>query len=239
MPFPMPEPIQAAPLTPLHKPVEHHHHKVAKSPLPKEEIKSVEAEIKKPEVIAKPKAQGKSAAPTPMAPAPVAPAPKATPESIKPLEKVEVKPSAPVQKVAPQEDKAPAHPAASSMPLTTAQKNRSPLALVNFDKPKTAYKWYVYSAVSRALESNSKATFDVVVVSSQEKSAADAQKGQDVIATLTDMGIDPSQLRLVEAFDEKATAPQVHIYLNTGDKSSAAETFKFIAPEELQKLSLL
>jgi len=234
IPFPMPEPIQAAPLMAIQKPVAHHHKAVAKSPLPKEEIKSVEAEIKKPEVVSKPKAKAK-----PVAPAQVAPAPKATPESIKPLEKVEVKPSAPVQKVVPVEEKTPAHPAASSMPLSTAQKDRTPLALVNFDKPKTAYKWYVYSAVSRALETNPKATFDVVVVSSQEKSAADAQKGKDVIATLTDMGIDPSQLRLVEAFDEKATAPQVHIYLNKGDKSSAAETFKFIAPEELQKLSLL
>lgn len=246
MPFPMPEPIQAAPLMTLQKPVPHHHPKVvAKSPLPKEEIKSVEAEIKKPEVVAKPKPMVPAPTPAPKAeakpvvPVAPAPAPKSTPESIKPLEKVEVKPSAPVQKVAPQDEKAPAHPAASSMPLTTAQKDRTPLALVNFDKPKTAYKWYVYSAVSRALETNPKATFDVVVVSSQEKSAADAQKGKDVIATLTDMGIDPSCLRLVEAFDEKATAPQVHIYLNNGNKSSSAETFKFIAPEELQRLSLL
>ncbi|MEB3703175.1 hypothetical protein Bealeia1_00409 [Candidatus Bealeia paramacronuclearis] len=143
--------------------------------------------------------------------------------SLAPLPKAEVKTAAPIMSVEAHDDTSPPSEkimvSSERLSLAATAQSRPPLAIVDLKKENAPYKWYTYASVNRALDTDPQAHFDVVVVSSQAKPGNGTQKGQEVIATLSEMGIDSSKFQLREAFDEAITSPQIHIYTTSSNKS--------------------
>ncbi|MBI1777159.1 MAG: hypothetical protein HYR63_17620 [Proteobacteria bacterium] len=114
---------------------------------------------------------------------------------------------------------APSAPAlASANPAADA---RRPLMVIRFDRPKVDYQQALYTAVSRALERRPDAAFDLVAVSPTRgnpaqvtlNSANARRNAEEVLRSLTEMGLPASRIVLSATASGQAQNTEVHIYV--------------------------
>ncbi len=98
--------------------------------------------------------------------------------------------------------------------------NAEPLVIIRFDRDNVPYQQALYNAVSQALTAKPDAVFDLVAVSPNGGNAAQValngsaarRNAEDVLRTLTDMGVQPGRINLLA--DTRNTAQnEVHLYV--------------------------
>lgn len=97
-----------------------------------------------------------------------------------------------------------------------------PLVTIRFDRPNVNYQQALYDAVSQALARKPAATFDLVAISPDKgnaaqvalNSAASRRNAEDVLRTLTDMGVPGSRVQLLSMTDPTVTDNEVRIYVH-------------------------
>lgn len=98
---------------------------------------------------------------------------------------------------------------------------RRPLVIIRFDRQNVEFEQAVYNAVSQALEKKPSALFDLVAVSPDRGNAAKAalsassarKNGENVLRTLTQMGLPMERITLNAATSDSAVNSEVHIYV--------------------------
>lgn len=108
----------------------------------------------------------------------------------------------------------------NSMPRTTAPGSR-PLVIIRFDKPNLQYENALYGAVSQAMEKRPNVTFDLVAVSPANGNSAQMalnanaarKNGDDVLRTLTQMGVPMDRVALNSTTSAAARHNEVHLYI--------------------------
>ena len=97
----------------------------------------------------------------------------------------------------------------------------APLIVVRFDTPNPNYEQALYNAMSRALERKPDAQFDLVAVSPEIGDPAQSELtknqtkayAQNVLNSITDMGLPSNRLRLSAATSARASTSEVHLYV--------------------------
>jgi hypothetical protein len=98
---------------------------------------------------------------------------------------------------------------------------RRPLVVVQFDRPDVAYQQPLYNAVSRALESQPNATFDLVAVAPTAGGPArvalnttqSRRLAEGVLRSLVDMGLPADRVTVSSRTSDAARTNEVHLYL--------------------------
>ena len=111
-----------------------------------------------------------------------------------------------------------AAPAAAGGPLAAAG---SPLVVIKFDHPGVDYQQILYAALNQALQNRPSAGFQVVAVSPTKGNAAAVQiaqttarrHAQDVMRSMTDMGVPATRLDVASTTDPSATASEVRVFV--------------------------
>jgi len=93
--------------------------------------------------------------------------------------------------------------------------------VIRFDRPNVEYAQALYTAVSRALDQQPSARFDVVAVSPSQGSPADValqrsqsrKRADEVVQTLTGMGLPADRVGLASTTNPGARTSEVHIYV--------------------------
>lgn len=96
-----------------------------------------------------------------------------------------------------------------------------PLVIIRFDRPNVEYQQALYNAVSQALSRKPTATFDLVAVSPSFGNAAQIalntaaakRNAEDVLRTLTDMGVPSSRIQLLATSDSAVETNEVHLFV--------------------------
>lgn len=96
-----------------------------------------------------------------------------------------------------------------------------PLVVIRFDRPNVAYEQALYQAVSRAIERRPNATFDLVAVAPTSGSvgeralgvASSRRNAEQVMRSLTDMGLPADRIRMSGMASPTATSNEVHLYV--------------------------
>ncbi len=96
-----------------------------------------------------------------------------------------------------------------------------PLVVIRFDRPNVDYEQAVYQSVSQALDRFPDARFELIAVSPSAGNpaqvalaASDAKRNaEDVLRTLTQLGLPLEQVRLSAATSPDAQNPEVHIFV--------------------------
>lgn len=104
---------------------------------------------------------------------------------------------------------------------TPSISNRRPLVVIRFDRPNVAYEQPLYQAVSRAIDRRPDAAFDVVAVSPAQGTAgqqalnanAARRSAQQVVRSLTDMGLPADRIRVSAVANPQSTTNEVHLYV--------------------------
>lgn len=99
--------------------------------------------------------------------------------------------------------------------------SRRPLVVIRFDRPDVPYQQALYSAVSRAIETRPTAQFDLVAVAPNRGSPAEVslagnrskQYAEQVLRSLTDMGLPGNRVNISSATSGEAFANEVHLYI--------------------------
>jgi hypothetical protein len=97
----------------------------------------------------------------------------------------------------------------------------TPLVVIRFDHPDVDYQQILYAALSQALQSHPTAGFAVVAVSPTRGTAASVRLAQtaahrhaeEVMRTMTDMGVPASRLMIASATDPLASASEVRVFV--------------------------
>ncbi|MES2254287.1 MAG: hypothetical protein V4559_04490 [Pseudomonadota bacterium] len=97
----------------------------------------------------------------------------------------------------------------------------TPLVVVRFDRPNVDYQQILYAALNQALQSRPNANFQVVAVSPTRGNAASVQiaqttarrHAQDVMRSMTDMGVPASRLNVASSTDPAAAASEVRVFI--------------------------
>jgi prefoldin subunit 5 len=97
----------------------------------------------------------------------------------------------------------------------------APLVVVRFDRPNVDYQQVLYAALNQALQNRPGANFQVVAVSPTRGSAASVQiaqttarrHAQDVMRSMTDMGVPATRLNVASTTDPAATASEVRVFV--------------------------
>jgi hypothetical protein len=96
-----------------------------------------------------------------------------------------------------------------------------PLVVIRFDHPDVDYQQILYAALSQALHNRPGAGFAVVAVSPTRGTAVSVQlaqtsaerHAQEVMRTMTDMGVPASRLMAASATDPAATSSEVRVFV--------------------------
>jgi hypothetical protein len=96
-----------------------------------------------------------------------------------------------------------------------------PLVVIRFDRPNVQYQQPLYNAVAAALERKPTATFDLMAVASAQGNAANMalnvtrakQNAEEVLRTLTDMGLPADRVRLSSTSTPDVTTNEVRIFV--------------------------
>ena len=96
-----------------------------------------------------------------------------------------------------------------------------PLVVIRFDQPNVRYEQALYTAISRALERRPQARFDVVAVTPNSGTPAEVARAeagakknaQDVLRSLTNMGLPSTRVALSSAQNTNAASNEVHIFV--------------------------
>jgi len=97
----------------------------------------------------------------------------------------------------------------------------APLVVVKFDRPNVDYQQVLYAALNQALQNRPGANFQVVAVSPTRGTAASVQiaqstarrHAQDVMRTMTDMGVPATRLNVASTTDPSATSSEVRVFV--------------------------
>ena len=97
----------------------------------------------------------------------------------------------------------------------------APLVVVKFDRPNVDYQQILYAALNQALQNRPSANFQVVAVSPTRGSAASVQiaqstarrHAQDVMRSMTDMGVPATRLNVASTTDPSATTSEVRVFV--------------------------
>ena len=97
----------------------------------------------------------------------------------------------------------------------------TPLVVVKFDRPDVDYQQILYAALNQALQNRPGANFQVVAVSPTRGSAASVQiaqstarrHAQDVMRSMTDMGVPASRLNVASTTDPSTTTSEVRVFV--------------------------
>jgi len=97
----------------------------------------------------------------------------------------------------------------------------APLVVVRFDHPNVDYQQILYAALNQALQNRPGANFQVVAVSPTRGSAASVQIAQstarrhaeDVMRSMTDMGVPATRLNVASTTDPGATTSEVRVFV--------------------------
>jgi len=97
----------------------------------------------------------------------------------------------------------------------------TPLVVVKFDRPNVDYQQVLYAALNQALQNRPGANFQVVAVSPTRGTAASVQMAQstarrhaqDVMRTMTDMGVPATRLNVASTTDPNATSSEVRVFV--------------------------
>jgi hypothetical protein len=97
----------------------------------------------------------------------------------------------------------------------------TPLVVIRFDRPGVDYQQILYAALSQALQSRPNAGFSVVAVSPTRGSSAAVQlaqtsaknHAQEVLRSMTDMGVPATRLAIASATDPNATSTEVRVFV--------------------------
>ena len=96
-----------------------------------------------------------------------------------------------------------------------------PLVVVKFDHPDVDYQQILYAALNQALQNRPGANFQVVAVSPTRGTAASVQiaqstarrHAQDVMRSMTDMGVPATRLNVASTTDPSATTSEVRVFV--------------------------
>ena len=96
-----------------------------------------------------------------------------------------------------------------------------PLVVIRFDQPNVRYEQALYKAISRALERRPQARFDVVAVTPRSGTPAEVARAeagakknaQDVLRSLTNMGLPSTRVALSSVQNTNAASNEVHIFV--------------------------
>jgi len=108
--------------------------------------------------------------------------------------------------------------ASGSLQLSSAG---TPLVVVRFDHPNVDYQQALYAALNQALQSRPNANFEVVAVSPTRGNAASVQiaqttarrHAQEVVRSMTDMGVPASRVNVASSTDPGAAASEVRVFV--------------------------
>ena len=97
----------------------------------------------------------------------------------------------------------------------------TPLVVIRFDRPNVDYQQILYAALSQALQSRPGAGFSVVAVSPTRGTVAAVQlaqtsakrHAQEVMRSITDMGVPASRLAVASSTDPSATSSEVRVFV--------------------------
>ena len=96
-----------------------------------------------------------------------------------------------------------------------------PLMVIKFNKANPAYEQRLYDTVKSALDRRPSAIFDVIAVSPRRGSAGETALGstnarrnaEQVLRSLSDMGLPPSRVRMSTSQSDAAASAEVHIFV--------------------------
>jgi hypothetical protein len=108
----------------------------------------------------------------------------------------------------------------SGVNLTMASAG-SPLVVIKFDRSDVDYQQILYAALNQALQNRPSAGFQVVAVSPTRGTAASVQlaqssarrHAQDVMRSMTDMGVPATRLNVASTTDPGATTSEVRVFV--------------------------
>lgn len=97
----------------------------------------------------------------------------------------------------------------------------SPLVVVRFDRPNVDYQQTLYAALNQALQNRPSASFQVVAVAPTRGTAASVQIAQttarrhaeDVMRSMTDMGVPATRVGVASTTDPAATTSEVRVFV--------------------------
>ena len=97
----------------------------------------------------------------------------------------------------------------------------TPLVVVRFDHPDVDYQQILYAALNQALQNRPGASFQVVAVSPTRGTAASVQiaqstarrHAQDVMRSMTDMGVPATRLAVASTTDPAASTSEVRVFV--------------------------
>ena len=106
-------------------------------------------------------------------------------------------------------------------PVSFATPTGAPLVTIKFDHENVAYQQILYTALAQALQSRPTSSFAVVAVSPTRGSAAAVQlaqtesqrHAQEVMRSMTDMGVPAARLAISSATDPGAGSSEVRVYV--------------------------
>ena len=93
--------------------------------------------------------------------------------------------------------------------------------MIRFDRPDVAYERPLYNALSRALERNPDAYFDIVAVAPTGGSPSEVRRAQTqsrrnaeaVMSTVAEMGLPANRLRLSSTTSASVASSEIHVYV--------------------------
>ena len=97
----------------------------------------------------------------------------------------------------------------------------TPLVVVRFDRPNVDYQQILYAALNQALQARPNANFQVVAVSPTRGNAASVQiaqtaarrHAQEVMRSMTDMGVPASRMNVASSTDPNAAGSEVRVFV--------------------------
>jgi hypothetical protein len=97
----------------------------------------------------------------------------------------------------------------------------APLVVIRFDRPNVDYQQILYSALTDALKARPSAAFSIVAVSPTRGTASSVQlaqtaahrHAQDVLRSMTDMGVPASRMAVASQTDPAATSSEVRVFV--------------------------
>ena len=98
---------------------------------------------------------------------------------------------------------------------------QAPLAIIRFDQPNINYEQALYTAINQTLEARPNSAFDVVTVAPPRNTVGNTalatsetrKYGEDVLRSLTNLGLPANRLTLSSTSNPGAQVPEVHIYV--------------------------
>jgi len=112
----------------------------------------------------------------------------------------------------------PATAASGTLQLSSAG---TPLVVVRFDRPNVDYQQILFASLNQALQARPNASFEVVAVSPTRGNAASVQiaqttarrHAQEVVRSMTDMGVPASRVTVASSTDPAAAASEVRVFV--------------------------